>query len=337
MSRVHDALRRASQDRLVPSRQSRPDRIPPRVEEPVAAAQPETPNYPAPPPPPPAPSSSVAVHMGSDVEVSREDMEALIHTAQQVPYNPQKDALVVNIMQPREAPAEEFRTLRTRLNHLQSTQPLHTLVVTSASPAEGKSFTAANLAISHAQLAGKRVLLADFDFRRPTVNTTFQLPGQLGLTDYLIGKASLAEILFQIADTNLYILPAGGAVPNPLELLNLAQCRTLIDDLRNHFDWVILDSPPLLFAADGNLLSTMCDGTILVVRIGTTTFDSVTRAMQSLCENNVLGVVVNGARRGELYSKYSYYHDYYAPEGGPGSGESEEEASDAEVAPVHSS
>jgi protein-tyrosine kinase len=81
--------------------------------------------------------------------------------------------------------------------------------------------------------------------------------------------------------------------------------------VRSHFDWVILDSPPLLFAADGNLLATMCDGTILVVRIGTTTFDSVSRALQSLCENNVLGIVVNGARRGELYSKYSYYHDYY--------------------------
>jgi Mrp family chromosome partitioning ATPase len=80
----------------------------------------------------------------------------------------------------------------------------------------------------------------------------------------------------------------------------------------------------------------MCDGTILVVRIGTTTFDSVTRAMQSLCENNVLGVVVNGARRGELYSKYSYYHDYYAAEGGPDSSEPAEESAETEVAPVHS-
>ena len=341
MSRVHDALRRASQDRSAPPRQSRTERIQPRAEEPVSAAQLETPNIPAPPPvapPPPAPPSysSLPVRMGSDVEISREDMEVVIHAAHQIPYNPQKDALVVNIMQPREAPAEEFRTLRTRLNHLQSTQPLHTLVITSASPAEGKSFTAANLAISQAQLAGKRVLLADFDFRRPTVNATFQIPGQLGLTDYLTGKASLSEIFYQIADTNLFILPAGGAVPNPLELLNLAQCRTLIDDLRNHFDWVILDSPPLLFAADGNLLSTMCDGTILVVRIGTTTFDSVTRAMQSLCENNVLGVVVNGARRGELYSKYSYYHDYYAPDGGPDSAEGAEDATETEVAPVHS-
>ena len=115
----------------------------------------------------------------------------------------------------------------------------------------------------------------------------------------------------RIGDSNLYVIAAGDPVPNPLELLNLKECSTLIAGLRNHFDWVLLDSPPLLFAADGNLLATMCDGTVLVVRIGTTTYDSVARAVQSLCENNVLGIVVNGARRGELYSKYTYYHDYY--------------------------
>jgi protein-tyrosine kinase len=338
MSRVHDALRKASQDKVEPVRTSRVDarleqqqrveqqrleqqqrpeqqrvdaridpRIPPRREEPVPAA----------------PANESAVYQSSSVATATievdhrlvpENLEQIILSAREIPYNPLKDALVVNLLQPREAPAEEFRTLRTRLNHMQSSQPIHTLVVTSASPAEGKSFTATNLAISQAQLADKRVLLADFDFRRPTLHSTFQIPCCPGITDYLVGKAGIDEVLRRIAGTNLYLLPAGEAVPNPLELLNLRECKTLIDELRNHFDWVILDSPPLLFAADGNLLSTMCDGTVLVVRIGTTTFDSVTRAMQSLCENNVLGVVVNGARRGELYSKYSYYHDYYSPE-----------------------
>jgi receptor protein-tyrosine kinase len=85
----------------------------------------------------------------------------------------------------------------------------------------------------------------------------------------------------------------------------------MIEGLPRLFNWVMLDSPPLLFAADANLLSTMSDGAILVVRIGHTTVDSVTRALQSLCQNNVLGIVANGARRGELYSKYTYYHSYY--------------------------
>ena len=108
-------------------------------------------------------------------------------------------------------------------------------------------------------------------------------------------------------------MPAGEAVINPLELLNLRDVKLLIDRLPTLFDWIILDSPPLLFAADASLLSTLCHGTLLVVRIGHTTIDSVTRAMQSLCNNNVLGIVVNGARRGELYSKYTYYHSYYTP------------------------
>lgn len=242
-----------------------------------------------------------------------DDLTGAIGGAREIPFKPSAEALLVHPKRPREAPAEEFRSLRTRLNHLQTQQQLKTLVVTSASPAEGKSFTAANLAISQSQLAGKRVLLADFDFRRPSVDKALQIPCAPGLTDYLQGRASLQEILYKIQNLNLFVLTAGDAVANPLELLNLNECHSLIHSLREHFDWVIIDSPPLLFAADGNLLSTLCDGTILVVRIGATTVDSVSRAMQSLCENNVLGVVVNGARRSELYSKYSYYHDYYSP------------------------
>lgn len=238
----------------------------------------------------------------------------------EVPYTPLPEALLVNLKNPREAPGEEFRSLRTRLNHLQTVQPLRTLVVTSASPAEGKSFTATNLAMSQAQLTDKRVLLADFDFRRPTVDKTLQLPASPGLTDYLCGEAPLEKTIRKLEATGLYVMTAGHTVPNPLELLNLRECRGLVDTLRQNFDWVIIDSPPLLFAADGNLLATMCDGTILVVRIGSTTFENVSRAIQSLCENNVLGIVVNGARRGELYSKYSYYHDYYGHVSSQGDG-----------------
>ena len=303
MSRVHDALRKAAQQDKseLPRRTPRGELPPPPADYPggddegvpVSSAL--------------AATSSVAVDVEGDVD----DLERIIQNATVVPYNPAKGALIVNPTNPREAPAEEFRSLRTRLNHMQTVQPLHTLLITSASPAEGKSFTAMNLAVTQSQLADKRILLADFDFRRPSVDKTFQIDTSPGLTDYLLGKASLAEIFRRIEGTSLYVLTAGEPVQNPLELLNLKECKALINGLRNHFDWVILDSPPLLFAADGNLLATMCDGTILVVRIGTTTFDSVSRALQSLCENNVLGVVVNGARRGELYSKYTYYHNYY--------------------------
>src|SRR5580693_975306 len=276
MSRVHDALRRAEQSAGEPRADAR-----------VAAVA--------------APSQSI---------------EGLLELVKTVPYNPSPEALVIDALHPHEAPTEEFRTLRTRLNHMQSLQPIHTAVVTSPSPAEGKSFAAVNLALAEAQLAGNFTVLCDFDFRRPIVHHLFQAERGPGITDYLQGKCQLHEAMRRIADTNLFIMPAGEAVINPLELLNLKEVKELLDRLPSLFNWIILDSPPLLFAADANLLSTLCHGTILVVRIGATTIDSVTRAMQSLCQNNVLGIIVNGARRGELYSRYTYYHSYYSqPEG----------------------
>ena len=137
MSRVHDALRKAAQDNPERSR-------------PAKAV---------------APSICNAITDLSDVPPP--SLAGSLSGVSTVPYTPHPEALLVNIQKPREAPGEEFRTLRTRLNHLQTLQPLHTLVVTSASPAEGKSFTAVNLALTQAQLTDKRVVLADFDFRRP--------------------------------------------------------------------------------------------------------------------------------------------------------------------------
>jgi protein-tyrosine kinase len=295
MSRVHDALRRAEQSGA---------------------------KTPAAPPPPRVENGSytqtaVAPPIGTtDGVLVPAD---LLSRVKAVPFTPSQDAHILDISRPHEAPAEEFRSLRTRLNHLRTLQPIQSVVITSPSPAEGKSFAAVNLAFAESQLEDNATLLIDCDFRRPIVHTMFQVDRAPGLTDFLLGKAQIEDCILRIADTNLYILPAGEAVINPLELLNLREMQYLVEALPRVFNWVILDSPPLLFAADANLLSTLCSGTVLVVRIGTTTIDSVTRAMQSLCENNVLGIIVNGARRGELYSKYTYYHSYY--------GKVEEEAS----------
>jgi receptor protein-tyrosine kinase len=278
MSRVHDALRRAEKTGAVP---------------------------------PPLPRSE---SRGTTVAEPAPGLQGLLEQVQEVKLNQAAEALLIDATRPHEAPMEEFRTLRTRLNHLKTLQPIHTVVVTSPSPAEGKSLSAANLALAQSHLAGNTTLLADFDFRRPVVHTLFGIDRSPGITDYLLGRAELSQIIKRVAGTNLYILTAGEAVINPLELLNLREVKHLLDRLPSVFNWVILDSPPLLFAADANLLSTLCHGTLLVVRIGHTTIDSVTRAVQSLCNNNVLGIVVNGARRGELYSKYTYYHSYYTPQ-----------------------
>jgi len=225
-----------------------------------------------------------------------------------VPFSPAPESHLLDLNNSHETPAEEFRTLRTRLNHLQSLQPLHTIVVTSPSPAEGKTFTAVNLALAQSHLAESSVLLGDFDLRRPIVHNLFQIDRAPGLSDFLTGQCTFAQAIRRVEAMNLYLLPAGSPVKNPLELLNMRQAKLLFEELPRTFNWSVFDTPPLLFSADANLLSTMADGTILVVKIGSTTFDNVTRAMQSLCENNVLGIVANGARASELYSKYTYYY-----------------------------
>ncbi len=281
MSRVHDALRKSGTG--TPDFQSQPKVPAPPIGRPVA--------------------QRTVADLG--------EFENLLERIQEIPFNPLPEAHLIDASRPHEAPSEEFRTFRTRLNHLQSLQPIHTVVVTSPSPAEGKSMGAVNLALAESHLAGNNTILCDFDFRRPLVHNLFQIDRSPGITDYLLGKATIDQVIRKVAGTNLSILPAGEAVINPLELLNLDKVRHLLDGLQKTYNWVVLDTPPLLFAADANLLSTMADGTILVVRLGVTTVDSITRAIQSLCENNVLGTVVNGARRGELYSKYTYYHTYF--------------------------
>ena len=291
MSRIHEALRKAAHEK---SEFSKPE---------SARSEIFSKRFEDAPPLGTAIADPVEFH-----DLDLDGFDQIIRDAREISFEPSSDPLLVHPAKPRQVPAEEFRTLRTRLDQLQAVQSLRTLVVTSASPAEGKSFTAVNLAITQAQLAGKRVLLADFDFRRPNVNSVFQIDCSPGITDYLAGQATLGDIIRKVAGLNLYLLTAGGPVPNPLELLNLKECKNLIHQVRDRFDWVILDSPPLLSAADANLLASICDGTILVVRIGATTFDAVARAIPLLSENNVLGVVVNGAHSEELYNNYSYQY-----------------------------
>ena len=288
MSRVHEALRRAEETGLLHA-DGQPAGIANGHEAAAALAQ-FNGGSGAPP------SMRLNLHPG---------MLADVATAR---FEPAPESHLLDLNSSHETPAEEFRTLRTRLNHLQTLQPLHTIVVTSPSPAEGKTFSAVNLALAQSHLAETPVLLADFDLRRPIIHNLFQIDRGPGLSDFLTGQCTFAQALRRIDGMNLYLLPAGTPVKNPLELLNMRQAKALFEEIPRVFNWAIFDTPPLLFSADANLLATLADGTILVVKIGATTFDNVTRAMQSLCENNVLGIVANGARATELYSKYTYYY-----------------------------
>ena len=305
MSRVHDALRRAEMGGVVPHEE------PPVMPAEVVTNEPEIHQ-------PDVPLNGGGINgaangssytaAASNAPLRLNISPSMLSDVHVVPFSPAPESHLLDLNNSHETPAEEFRTLRTRLNHLQSLQPLHTIVVTSPSPAEGKTFTAVNLALAQSHLAESSVLLGDFDLRRPIVHNLFQIERAPGLSDFLTGQCTFGQAIRRIDGMNLYLLPAGSPVKNPLELLNMRTAKMLFEELPRSFNWAVFDTPPLLFSADANLLSTMADGTILVVKIGSTTFDNVTRAMQSLCENNVLGIVANGARASELYSKYTYYY-----------------------------
>ncbi len=297
MSRVHDALRRAEQLLDGAGDPSADGAL--VVQDEAGIANVESPvDVPA------QPSRGLMRPENGGLQI---DARAFLARCKTIPFRPAPEAHLINPDEPHDGASEEFRSLRTRLNHMQAQQDLRVIVCTSASPAEGKTFTACNLALAQAQLEHP-ILLADLDLRRPVVHQQFQCERSPGFSDFLLGEKSLEECIRHVEGTNLYILPAGSAVRNPLELLNMRPVRYTLDSFRKVFNWVILDTPPLLFSADANLLATITDGIILVVRIGSTTYDSVVRAIQTLCENNVLGIVANGARAGELYSKYTYYY-----------------------------
>jgi receptor protein-tyrosine kinase len=329
MSRVHDALRKAEQ--LLDAPES--ELTPASGEEARSLAVSDEPELPEPaaaieiPPVNGKVSGAISRH---ETQLQHVEWRGLLSRCATIPFQPVPEAHLINVERPHEVPGEEFRTLRTRLNHMQTQQDLHSIVVTSASPAEGKTFTAVNLALAQAQLE-LPVLMVDLDLRRPVVHNLFQCDKTPGFSDFLLAERKLEECVRRIEGTNLYFLPAGTQVRNPLELLNMRQVKQALDAFRKYFHWVILDTPPLLFSADANLLATLTDGTLIVVRIGSTTYDTVIRAMQSLCENNVLGIVANGAQAGELYSKYTYYYtksDDEGPAPGAQSAEIEEEIED---------
>jgi receptor protein-tyrosine kinase len=313
MSRVHDALRKAEQRQEPPPPEGAALAPAASVPDPRSLPLPEE-RVDVPPPPADLAAFPGALSRGepSDLKV---DWRNFLSRCRPIPFRPAPEAHLVDIERPHIAPGEEFRTLRTRLNHMQNQQDLHSIVVTSASPAEGKTFAAVNLALAQAHLEHP-VLLVDLDLRRPVVHNMLQCERTPGFSDFLLGQRRLEECVRRIEGTNLYVLPAGTMVRNPLELLNMRHVKYSLDAFRKIFNWVILDTPPLLFSADANLLATLTDGTLIVVRIGSTTYDSVLRAMQSLCENNVLGIVANGARAGELYSKYTYYYTKMEDESG---------------------
>lgn len=214
--------------------------------------------------------------------------------------------------------AEAFRVLRTNMQYVEVDEEQKVIVLTSSLPGEGKSTTAINLAVTMAQ-AGHRVALVECDLRRPLIALRLGLDNAIGTTNVLIGKVSLADALQPYAETGVQVLACGPIPPNPSELLQTHAMGKLLLDLRERFDVVLLDAPPLLPVTDASLLATQADGAVVVVRHGRTTRDQLGHAIERLdaVDAKTLGVVINMAPTKKSSSAYGYGYGYgygYAPE-----------------------
>lgn len=212
---------------------------------------------------------------------------------------------------------EAFRSLRTNLQFVDVDRLSKVFVVTSAVPSEGKSTTAINLAITLAQ-AEQRVLLLEADLRRPRVSEYLRLEPTVGLTTVLIGRIGIEDALQQWGDSGLEVITSGSIPPNPAELLQSQAMQDVVQKLRDRYDVIVIDAPPLLPVTDAALLAAQADGAIVVVRYGKTTRDQVLHAVDRLnaVDARVLGCVLNMTPdRGG--GGYGYGYGYgYAPETG---------------------
>ncbi len=212
------------------------------------------------------------------------------------------------------AVAEAIRELRTNLQFMDVDEPPRIIVVTSALPGEGKTTVVANLAQTIAA-SGQRVVVVDGDLRRPTVAKTFGLLTNVGLTDVLIGRATLNDVLQPWGESgDLFVLGAGSVPPNPSELLGSNVMRTLLEDIAKHAI-VLVDAPPLLPVTDAAILTARTDGALVVSRAGKTTYDQLKRALQNLerVKGRPLGLIINGvSRKSSKGEDYGYqYYTYY--------------------------
>lgn len=230
--------------------------------------------------------------------------------------------------------AEAFRKLRTNLQFLNVDNPPRVIVVSSSAPSEGKSTTAINIALALAE-ANHNVVLVDGDMRRPSLAKYLDLVGSVGFSSVLSGGASLDEVLQHTRYPRLTVLAAGPIPPNPSELLGSQAAKKILRDLRERFDYVIIDTSPLLAVTDGAILATDADGTLLIARFGQTKRDQLAHAVGILKDigATLLGAVVTMLpKAGSGAYAYNYYYSYYGEDkNGPVRKKSIEDDSDSRL------
>jgi protein-tyrosine kinase len=210
-------------------------------------------------------------------------------------YGARLDPMLVAAREPGAPAAEQYRALRTRVNHSDHGAPVNVILVTSPGRGEGKSITAGNLALTMAQDFQQRICVVDADLRHSRLHSLFGIDEGPGLADVLAGRASLADALIGLEEQQITVLPAGVLPAHPAELLGSAAMRRAIQTLRSQFDRVIVDAPPASPLADIGILTPLMDSVVLVVRAGATTKPAIQEAVAAIGPAKLLGVVLNDA------------------------------------------
>jgi len=291
MSRIHDALKRAEQERAASLGTHVGSTLQQLEPAPVSVAMP---NLQGP--------GAQTMPGGSGLSY-----EALISRCPQTEWKPDSRTMLFFQDDETRIGTEEFRTLRSRLYQIREKMPLRRLLVTSALPQEGKSFVAANLAQVLVRQHGRRALVIDADLRNPGMHRHFGAAQTPGLSDYLSGECDEFAIMQRGPMENLFFVPAGRVVASAPELLANGRLKLFLQRVEPLFDWVVMDSSPVIPVSDSTLVAGNCDGVLIVVRSNVTPSDLAKRAREEFPDKLLLGVVLNGAPSGKLSQARYYY------------------------------
>jgi capsular exopolysaccharide synthesis family protein len=309
MSRIHEALKKAEQERAAAGQGGQAELTPlreTRIPDPIPAAVLERPV-----PEQPAEARAASLHDAARGALS-EDM--LLSRTVQREWKPDLKTMLFFGAEESNQGTEQFRTLRARLYGLRERLPLKTILVGSALPKDGKSFVAANLSQVLARQQGRRVLLIDGDMRLSSLHSALGTTSTPGLGDYLLGETDELSVIQRSPMENLFFLPSGRTVEHPAELISNGRLRLLLERVDPLFEWVIIDSPPAVPVSDASQLAQYADGVLLVVRSNATPYDTAQRAQREFQGKALVGVVLNGMMRGGSYSRY-VYETYERPVG----------------------
>jgi len=296
MSRIHEALKKAEQERSMSQPSGAVQSTSSVLETPS-----DTANVMA--------STTAMAGTGPAIGLNA---ESLLTRSRETSWTPDPKTMLFFGTDEHASGMEEFRTLRSRLYQTREKVALSKLLVTSALPKEGKSFTAANLAQVIVRQHGRRALLIDADLRNPQLHNLLGAEPGPGLSEYLRAENDEFSIIQRGSMENLFLIPAGRNSSNPVELLSNGRMKHLLNRLEPMFDWIIIDSPPAVPVSDAAILAKECDGVLLVVRSNSTPGDAARRARNEFAGHNIVGVVLNGITP-DLSPYMQYYYSAYAP------------------------